>query len=400
MKRSFRIAAFWVLILSGIVAAPRPVAAATPDPVLEWIGIMNDTVLAGGSNSIVTARVAALESASVFDAVNGIEPRFHSLYVKPDGPRHASRRAAAIQAAYVILLYAYPAQSAGLTARRNASLAALPLAEQAQAIPAGVAWGQTVADAIWTLRLADGNAPPPPPFVGVLGIEGTPAAVGFLRPTPPSNASGSGTMGGLLGSARTPDQSELALFWAGNTPLYWNRIAAQIAAERGQRLTENAHLFGLLNVTIADASIACWDSKYRYVFWRPDHRDPGGAHSRRRRSDLGAMARLLQERYSCASRVSLGPCLLERLRGVRPLRRVWRQYRIYGHFGCTSRHTLVFEFLERSCRNRGCARLWRHSFSNFMRARRYPRQNGGRLRVDTRNACARRPLGGSGRLDS
>jgi hypothetical protein len=76
-------------------------------------------------------------------------------------------------------------------------------------------------------------------------------------------------MGGLLGSARTPDQSELALFWAGNTPLYWNRIAAQIAAERGQRLTENAHLFGLLNVTIADASIACWDSKYRYVFWRP-----------------------------------------------------------------------------------------------------------------------------------
>jgi hypothetical protein len=307
MKKSFGIAAFWVLILSGMVAAPRPLAAATPDPVLEWIGIMNDTVLAGGSNSIVTARVAALVSASVFDAVNGIEPRFHSLYVKPDAPPHASRRAAAIQAAYAILLYAYPAQSAGLTARRKASLAALPPTEQAQAIPAGVAWGQTVADAIWTLRLADGNAPTPPPFVGVLGIVGTPAAVGFWRPTPPSNASGSGpqfatmtpwvlarpsqfrlppplalnspeyatdlnevkTMGSLSGSARTTDQSELALFWAGNTPLYWNRIAAQIAAEHGERLTENARLFGLLNVTIADASIACWDSKYRYVFWRP-----------------------------------------------------------------------------------------------------------------------------------
>jgi hypothetical protein len=77
------------------------------------------------------------------------------------------------------------------------------------------------------------------------------------------------TMGSLSGSARTTDQSELALFWAGNTPLYWNRIAAQIAAEHGERLTENARLFGLLNVTIADASIACWDSKYRYVFWRP-----------------------------------------------------------------------------------------------------------------------------------
>jgi membrane-associated phospholipid phosphatase len=32
---------------------------------------------------------------------------------------------------------------------------------------------------------------------------------------------------------------------------------------------QNAHLFALLNVTMADAGIACWDSKYRYVFWRP-----------------------------------------------------------------------------------------------------------------------------------
>lgn len=307
MKRYLRIPALWSLILSGIAAAPKPLAAAAPDPVLEWIGIMNDTVLASGSNSIVTSRVAALVSASVFDAVNGIEPRFHSLYVKPDAPRHASRRAAAIQAAYAILLHAYPAQSAVLSARRSSSLAALPLAEQAEAVPAGVAWGQTVADAIWTLRLTDGNAPTPPPFVGVLGIEDTPAAVGVWRPTPPANAPGSGpqfatmtpwvlrrpsqfrlppplaldspeyaadldevkTMGSLSGSARTADQSELALFWAGNTPLYWNRVAAQIAAVRGQRLTENAHLFGLLNLTMADASIACWDSKYRYVFWRP-----------------------------------------------------------------------------------------------------------------------------------
>jgi hypothetical protein len=307
MKSSFRIATCWVLILSGMMAAPRLAAAATPDSVLEWIGIMNDTVLAGGSSPIVTTRVAALVSASVFDAVNGIEPRFHFLYVKPDAPRHASRRAAAIQAAYVILFDAYMAQRAALTARRNASLAALPPDEQAEAVPAGVAWGQKVADAIWTLRLADGNAPPPPPFVGVLGIVGNPAAVGVWRPTPPANAFGAGpqfasmtpwvltrpsqfrlppplalkspeyasdlnevkTMGSLSGSGRTADQSELALFWAGNTPLYWNRIAAQLAGQHRQTLTENAHLFGLLNVAMADAIIGCWDSKYRYVFWRP-----------------------------------------------------------------------------------------------------------------------------------
>ena len=77
------------------------------------------------------------------------------------------------------------------------------------------------------------------------------------------------TMGVYSGSSRTADESEYVLFWAGNTPLYWNRIAAQVAAERSLSLTENAHLFGLLNVTMTDALIACWDAKYRYVFWRP-----------------------------------------------------------------------------------------------------------------------------------
>jgi hypothetical protein len=297
-----------LIVLAALVAAsPLLVSAATPDTVLEWIGIMNNSVIAGGTNPLVTTRAVALVSASVFDAVNGIEPRFQPLHVKPNAPNHASQRAAAIQAAFTILLNLYPAQSATLTAQRKASLAALASDEKAQSINSGVAWGQTVADAIWAWRLTDGIAPPPPPFVGVLGIVGTPGAVGAWRPTPLVNAPGAGpqfasmtpwvllrpsqfrlppplalnspeyaaelnelkVMGIFSGSSRTPDQSELALFWAGNTALYWNRIAAQIATARGLTLTENAHLFALLNVSMADAGIACWDGKYRYVFWRP-----------------------------------------------------------------------------------------------------------------------------------
>jgi hypothetical protein len=307
MRNFFGIATMCALLLGGMAVSPRPAAAAAPDPVLEWIGVMNTTVIAGGSSPLVSSRVAALVSASVFDAVNGIDPRFRPLHVKPDAPHHASQRAAAIQAAYAILLDVYPAQTGTLTTQLNASLAALALTENANSIAAGVTWGQTVADAIWAWRLTDGNAPAPPPFEGVLGIVGTPAAVGVWRPTPLLNASGAGpqyasmtpwvltrpsqfrlppplalnspeyatdlnevkTMGVFSGSGRTPDQSELALFWAGNTPLYWNRIAAQLSAERGLSLTENAHLFALLNVTMADAAIACWDGKYRYVFWRP-----------------------------------------------------------------------------------------------------------------------------------
>jgi hypothetical protein len=229
------------------------------------------------------------------------------LHVKPNAPHGASQHAAAIQAAYVILVDLYPLQTGMLTTELNASLTKLASIQKKQAIDAGVAWGQTVADAIWAWRLTDGFAPAPPPFLGVQSIVGTPAAVGAWRPTPLVNAPGAGpqfasmtpwvlrrpsqfrlppplaldspeyaadlnelkVMGIFSGSSRTPDQSELALFWAGNTPLYWNRIAAQLAAARELTLAENAHLFALLNVTMADAAIACWDGKYRYVFWRP-----------------------------------------------------------------------------------------------------------------------------------
>jgi len=296
-----------MLFATLLAVSPLPVSAGTPDPVLEWIGVMNTTVLAAGTPPNVTGRVVALVSASVFDAVNGIEPRFRPLHVSPDAPHNASQRAAAIQAAYVILVNLYLAQSGILTTQRNASLAALASTENPNSIAAGVAWGQTVADAIWAWRLTDGFAPAPPPFFGVQSIAGTPNALGFWRPTPPANASGAtpqiATMtpwvlarpsqfrlppplalnspeyaadfnevknfGSISSTMRSTEQSEFALFWALNTPLAWNRIAAQLSAARGLSLTENAHLFAVLNVTLADAIIACWDSKYRYVFWRP-----------------------------------------------------------------------------------------------------------------------------------
>ena len=294
-------------IAALFAACPLRVSAATPDPVLEWIAVMNTTVLTAGTAPNVTGRVVALVSASVFDAVNGIEPRFRPLYVRPDAPPNASQRAAAIQAAYAILLNLYPAQSATLTNQRNASVAALAATETANSIAAGIAWGQSVADAIWAWRLTDGFAPTPPPFFGVQSIAGTPNSLGFWRPTPPANASGATPqpatmtpwvltrpslfrlppplalnspeyaadlkevreMGSLSSAGRSSEQTEVALFWALNTPLAWNRVAAQLAAARGLSLTENARLFAVLNVTLADAIMACWDSKYRYLSWRP-----------------------------------------------------------------------------------------------------------------------------------
>ena len=292
-----------LLLISQLVTAPAYAA----DTVLNWVSIVNNATLTAGASPLVTTRNLALVSASVFDSVNGIKHDYQPFLVKGHAPGNSSANAAAIQSAYAMLIKLYVPQTASLTALRDSAIAALSPKESQMSIQNGVAWGQTVADAIWNSRLNDGIAPPPPPFVGVLGIVGTPGAIGAWRPTPLVNAPGAGpqfasmtpwvlrrpsqfrplppnavssaeyavdyneikTMGIFSGSGRSSDQSELALFWAGNTALYWNRIASQISAQRSLSLSENAHLFALLNISMADAAIACWDAKYRYVFWRP-----------------------------------------------------------------------------------------------------------------------------------
>lgn len=294
-----------LVLIAIFIASMFSVAALASDPVLDWIAITNNTVINTGTGPLVTVRLVAMVSASVFDAVNGIRNEYRPLIVKPAASHHASANAAAIQAAYAILVRQYPALAASLTDQRDASIAALT--DNPNSVQAGVNWGQAVADAVWANRLTDGMAPPPPPFEGVLGIVGTSAAVGAWRPTPLLNMPGAApqfasltpwvlrrpsqfrpappnsltsaeyaagyneikTMGVFDGSGRTSDQSELALFWNGNTPLYWNRIAAQVSAQRSLSLLANARLFALLNISMADAGIACWDAKYRYVFWRP-----------------------------------------------------------------------------------------------------------------------------------
>jgi len=304
------------------------------DQVLDWIAIMNTTVLNGGTSPLVSTRNVALVSAAVFDAVNGIDPSYQRLLVAPDAPHPASARAAAVEAAYDVLANLYLAQAGMLTSNRDASIAALTGVESAKAISNGINWGDKVANAIIAIRAADGFNPATPPFEGVLALaQGDPgialpqaASIGSWRPTPtgaggnapgappqfatmtpwvltrpsqfrlpppyaPANTADASNLKALTtadyateynelkimgvlddgthASGRTADQSQVALFWAGNTALFWNRIASDLSTERHLTLLQNARLFALLNVAMADAAIACWDGKYRYVFWRP-----------------------------------------------------------------------------------------------------------------------------------
>jgi membrane-associated phospholipid phosphatase len=292
---------FW-LVLAAFASTVTTTARA--DEVTDWNQLMFQAALVAKTSPLVMTRVAAIVQAAVFDAVNGIERRYTPIHVEPAAARGASRRAAAVQAAYGTLVKLYPSQQSTFDAELAASLAAISsedAGEHSVSIARGIEWGQTVADAIWAWRSTDGFTPPPPPFLGG-------SAVGEWRPTPPGFAPGAGpqfaymtpwvitspsqfrpagppaltsarytadfnetkTMGSATSASRTSDQTVASMFWQASTVSYfWNTIAVSLAAERHTTLSENARLLALLNLAMTDATIACWDAKYFYVFWRP-----------------------------------------------------------------------------------------------------------------------------------
>ncbi len=278
----------------GLLASLLAMAGAVrADEVTDWHEHMLTALTSAGVNPVVSSRDAALVSAAVFDAVNGIERRYEPVFVPADAPRGASKRAAAVQAAYVVLLARFPAQGGDLAAKRNASLAAIGGGE-GNSVQQGIAWGQEVAEAILAWRSTDGFTPAPPPFFG--GNE-----PGQWRPTPPANASGAAPqfafmtpwgidapdqfrpigppaldseqyaldfsetrlMGNATNDVRTLDETEACFFWNSASATYlWNRAALDLGAGDDVSLSANARLFAHLNLAVADALIACWDAKY------------------------------------------------------------------------------------------------------------------------------------------
>jgi hypothetical protein len=82
------------------------------------------------------------------------------------------------------------------------------------------------------------------------------------------------TIGAKVSATRTMDQAMMATFWIGMAGTIgeagrMNLVAQQAAATRQHTLFDNARLFTLVNVALADAAIAGIDCKYEYVAWRP-----------------------------------------------------------------------------------------------------------------------------------
>ena len=76
-------------------------------------------------------------------------------------------------------------------------------------------------------------------------------------------------LGSSTSTARTPDQTQIARFWAAPIQNYWNEIAQTVALAHRTSLAQNSGLFALLDLALADSTIAFYDAKYAYGFWRP-----------------------------------------------------------------------------------------------------------------------------------
>jgi hypothetical protein len=76
-------------------------------------------------------------------------------------------------------------------------------------------------------------------------------------------------LGSATSSVRTADQTEIALFWVEPSADGWCRIARTVSADAHLDLWQNARLFALITLAMADAYIAQFDEKYYYGFWRP-----------------------------------------------------------------------------------------------------------------------------------
>jgi hypothetical protein len=292
---------------SGASDARQSGAKVSAQTAIDWNQIAVNTVLAT-SLSPTKFQIEGLiymsyVQAAEYNAVTAISGRYVPYNSTLSAIHGASPRAAVAAAAYTTLAYYFPTLAPSLvstyTDYLNVTLAKLP--EKAKL--AGIAVGTAAAGQLIASRFGDGrNAPvttafglgpqppgtwvfaPPPsaqsaqtPWAAIMKPFMLTSADQFRSPAPPAigspeyaTALNEGeTMGGATGSARTPAQTATAQFWNANTVNQYNQVFRDVAANRGLDLVDTVRLFAMGDMVGADAGIACMDSKYHYLLWRP-----------------------------------------------------------------------------------------------------------------------------------
>jgi vanadium-dependent haloperoxidase-like protein len=241
--------------------------------------------------------------AAEYNAVAAISGRYAPYGSTLTAPKGASPRAAVAAAAYTTLAYYFPTLAPSLvstyTDYLNVTLAQLPQKAKLDGIAVGsAAAGQLIASRFGdgrngSVSTAFGVAPQPPgtwvfapapsaqsaqtPWAASMKPFMLTSADQFRSPAPPAIGSpeyAAGlneveTMGGATSAARTSAQTATAQFWNANTVNQYNQVFRDVAANHGLDLVDAVRLFAMGDMVGADAGIACMDSKYHYLLWRP-----------------------------------------------------------------------------------------------------------------------------------
>jgi hypothetical protein len=280
---------------------PGGSSAQSVNPVVQWNRTLLVILRTPGAQpaTVHPTRSFAIMHAAIYDAVNAIDSTHKPYLAELSGlPRSASQDAAAAAAAHEVLLALYPAFQTALDAVLQQSLDQIPDGKDKLQ---GVAIGQTVADRILALRSNDGSNAKPTPFVfgnAPGDYQSTPPnfpkqpqfthwsrvtpfvlerASQFRLGPPPELTSDTYTdafnevksLGIVQSTTASADQALTGHFWNGAIQNYWNEIAQTASVAHNLTTAQNARLFALLNLTLADGVIAFYDTKYTYNFWRP-----------------------------------------------------------------------------------------------------------------------------------
>ena len=260
-----------------------------------------------------SSRAMAIVHIAIFDAVNAIAGGYRSYTRIPSVSPSTSMSAAIAQAAHDTLVAMYPSQKQSLDSILAEELS--DIVPRGRPLMRGTDLGALAAANILALRADDGSQHAEtrmfsdympgtlpgewrqdpiglsPLALGAHWGEVTPFVLErtdqFRVPPPPEMTSAVYTaayaevkrLGGdgiVTRTLRTPDQTQTGIFWAYDgtpslcaPPRLYNQVATQIASQMQTNVVELARLLALVNVAMAEAGTAIWESKFFYNFWRP-----------------------------------------------------------------------------------------------------------------------------------
>ncbi len=270
-----------------LIASVLPAWAAHADALVDWAAKSTE-IATDGPN---TTRTIALIQNAVYEAVNSITGKYPRDHVDLGQAKGASIDAAIAAASRSVLLHEAPLLNTQTEAAYQKALGEVP---DGDARRRGIEIGEKAAADILSKHTDDiGKIEPYRPVTTPGVYVPTTFPLGYavaqhkpwfmksgsqFRPGPPPALNSAQwardynetkTLGSATSAVRTPEQTEIARFWATALPDIHMGVVHSLAGAPGREVTRNARLYAIVTSAINDAEIAVLEAKYHYQFWRP-----------------------------------------------------------------------------------------------------------------------------------